>query len=108
MVQIKQTGKIVVNGELTLTEINGEILKVAVFTKTLIPTIRIQMISAESETLIDDSLNSEITLFYPKHTIPISQEQTHVENYYVFSNAKIIISGIGDGEIIDNIKIYYK
>ncbi len=108
MVNTYLLGKISENGLGETNEINGEILKIVVITEKLYPNVKIIMKSLDEETLCDDYLNKEITRFYPKNAISISQEQVHVENFFVSGPLSLSVEGLGDGEFIENIIVYYK
>lgn len=108
MISVFNTGEIKNNGIFSISQFNGEILKVIVFSKQFSPSARIEVVSMDNETICDDNLNDNITKFYPKNIINVSESQTHLENYFVFGTLEVEISGLGEGEVIDNIAIYYK
>lgn len=108
MVNIWTTPAIGDNGTFEISEINGEILKIVVFVKTVLSTVKIKMMTLDGETLCDDYLKETPTRFYPKNVTHISQEQTHIDNYFVYGPLTFTVSGLGDGEQIESIAIYYK
>lgn len=108
MINIYNTQKINHNALMELSGINGEILKVVVFCKTKLPTAKITIKTFDEETLCEDYLRENITRFYPKNIINITQEQTHIENYNVSGPISLKVEGLGENEIIEDIFIYYK
>jgi hypothetical protein len=88
--------------------LNGEILKIVAFCENKVVNAKLKIETSDAEVLCDDYLTENITRFYPKNVINVSQEMTHLDNYFVFGALTITISGLGDGETIDNISIYYK
>ena len=108
MIYLKPIGAIEQNSHMEVAGINGEILKVVVFIKKELPTVKIKVSSLDGEVLCNDYLNGLKTRFYPKNTLFISEEQTFIENYFINSPIYIDISGLGDGERIEAIAIYYK
>lgn len=107
MIKAYKTGKIIKDGRYILKNINGEILKIVVFCKKEINNVSVKITSIDGETIIHDHLNSKKTRFYPKNMMTLSEEQKHVENYFVAGNMTMDISGVGDAEEIDMIVIYY-
>ena len=103
-----KTGQIDTNGIKRISNFNGEILKVVVFTNNIIHNVRFNLKSVDGEEICSDNLFDKYTRFYPKNTVKISQEQTYIENYYIAGDLLMDISGIGDGEVINNVAIYYR
>lgn len=108
MVNLYATGEIIEDITTELSEINGEILKIVVFTDKIMSNVKVNIVSLDDEVLCDDYLNSQMTRFYPKNTISISQEQTHIDNYFIFGPLFLTVTGLGDGEVIKDIAVYYK
>jgi hypothetical protein len=108
MVSVFNTGQIRGAGLGQTSPINGEILKIVVFCKELLPNIRIVISNLDGETLCQDNLNDYKTRFYPKNVVMITQEQHYIENFNVLGPILIDVQGLGDNEIIENISIYYK
>ena len=108
MIQKFNSSAITQNGAKILSSVNGEILKIVVRTNKNIPNAKLTIKTNDDEVLCDDYLFKEVTRFYPKNTTGISQEQTYVENYFVFGSLFFEISGLGDNELIDNICVYYR
>lgn len=108
MINRYSTGDILDNITTVTNIINGEIVKVVVFTDTVLKNVKIKLSSLDGEVLCDDYLQDIITRFYPKNTISVSQEQTHIENYNIAGPLLLNVEGLGDGEKIDNIVIYYR
>ena len=108
MVNVWTSPKIVENGAYTVNVLNGEILKIVAFTKTKLVTTKLKIETMDGEILCDDYLLATPTRFYPKNITQVSQEQTHIDNYYVFGVLQIEVAGLGDGESIESIAIYYK
>lgn len=96
------------NGQGDTDNVNGEILKIVVLTRKELPNVKVTLRTIDGETLCDDYLDGEITKFYPKNTISLTQEQVHVENYFTAGPLLIEIIGLGDGEQIFDVVIYYK
>lgn len=108
MINRYTTGDTLGNINTVTNNINGEIVKVVVFTDTILKTVKLKLSSLDGEVLCDDYLSDIITRFYPKNTISVSQEQTHIENYNVAGPLLLNVEGLGDGEKIKNIVIYYR
>lgn len=108
MVNVMKLGRISNNGSGKTKQINGEIVKVVVLSEIDITNVKVLLKSIDNETICDDYLNSTVTKFYPKNTISISQEQVHIENYFVFGPLIVDIIGLGDEEFIEDILVYYK
>ncbi|MBW6469620.1 MAG: hypothetical protein K0A90_00180 [Methanosarcinaceae archaeon] len=108
MTNVYTTGEISENIEGDLDNINGEVVKVVVFSGVALPNVKITITSMDGEVLCDDYLTGVVTRFYPKNIVSVSQEQTHIDNYYVMGSLFIVVSGMGDGEKIQDIAIYFK
>lgn len=108
MIQVFNTGIIAENGIHTIRELNGRIFKFAAFCKSKSPSIKIELKTFDEETLCNDYITGEITRFYPRNTLFIVEGQYHVEEYVIAGPLTLAITGLGDGEQIDNIRIYYE
>jgi hypothetical protein len=108
MVNVFHTGQINENGSVDITELNGEIIKIIVFCENKVINAKLKIESNDAEILCDDYLTENITRFYPKNVVKVTQEMIHLDNYFVYGALTISVEGLGDKELINNISIYYK
>jgi len=103
------TGPILQNIRKTLN-INGKILKV--YAKTNHASMsRIKIISNEFETIIDTELNNIVNIFYPFNNLEESRlppETTRTDYFYIYDKVGIEVTNLNQGDIIEDIKIFYE
>jgi len=108
MMQVFNTGVLTENGLRQIRELNGRIEKVVVFCGAPRQNTKIVLTSYDGEVLCDGYLGEPVSRFYPRNVIPVSQETPIVETYAINGPLSLEIIGLGDGEGIDNIRIYYE
>jgi tellurite resistance-related uncharacterized protein len=89
-------------------DINGEILKIGVIAGNVKSNIRVEIKSMLDEKILDSNIENDINVFYPKNVHQITDEMFINDNYYIAGKLAIIPHGLGDGEFISQIIIYYR
>ena len=108
MIQVVKTGYIDENKSFLISPVRGEILKIIVVTARPLPTVKVKLTTNDREVLCDDYLEEDYTKFYPKNLAKVSHEHSFPENYIVFGSLSLEVSGLGDGEGISEVRVYYK
>lgn len=105
MVKLIKTGNLTQSGQI---EFNGKILKVGVIVNKPMDNVRIKITSFLDEIVIDDHLEGNKTVFYPRTAVDLSQEQTVLDYHYIAGKLNIYIEGLAENEQIDDILIYFE
>jgi len=119
MLRVKIAQDIFKDGTIEIP-MNGKLLKIALVTPNSIDTIQVKVESNDYETLFNNELakirkvdtgDNIFYILYPFNVVEsyVAGEgaQTREDYFYIMGKLRIIIRGLGDREIISEVRVYY-